>query len=313
MSTPSLASHTDGPRLPVDILLSTVAFSNMITQLIGNIILFILSISFLAECDFALFVCWNMIGSRVNRQWKRWIDNHPYLLNHVDFTITPSNMPIEYMFELIRKSGERLHSIRMEPRRRIWRTLSRLSIPLLTSVTIIGHLTNPREVASKLSGVKTLMTTCSCIWSNKEFPIPNPTPGTQLMSWLRGGIKDDIKQRFTCHNIHYDGNCSSCLSKHLIIKRCSSCPRDYCGTCMEFSFSPICCREYPGCLSDRCLQCSHYDIQGEKISCNYHSHRIIPPPSSYWGLPPTCSSSTSIVRFSVEPFDTPTHQISNSK
>jgi hypothetical protein len=187
-----------------------------------------------------LIVTLIIIVSGVNQGWKRCIGTHPFMLNHVDFTIAPSNIPDGVMIQLINKAGSRIRSIIISSYRvfQLASTFQQLSLPLLSSITIIGHIYYSRNESRYISQFSQLLpfssikltTTCSCIWMH-------PT------RW----VSDDLKQRFQCQGISIDGNCDSCHSRHVTMKTCSKCQQSYCIKCVvdKFQHCPSC--TFTGC------------------------------------------------------------------
>jgi hypothetical protein len=58
--------------------------------------------------------CYECVGSRVSKEWKRMINNHPYLLNNLDFSdpllIDTKLLTTEHICDIIKRSGKRLQS-----------------------------------------------------------------------------------------------------------------------------------------------------------------------------------------------------------
>jgi hypothetical protein len=211
------------------------------------------------------------------------------MLNHIDFTIAPSNIPTGVMIQLINKAGSRIRSIIISSYRafQLSSTFKQLSLPLLSSITIIGHIrescSNIAKISESvaLSSIK-LTTTCSCIWMvSRSYPINRQYRRPALSRPL----PDKVKQRFQCQGIAIDGNCGSCHSRHVTIKTCSKCQQSYCIKCVvdKFQHCPSCTFTGGSCRIDQCTKC-HATSNDHQYYSEYHSRHLVQSTmlSSYW-------------------------------
>jgi hypothetical protein len=199
--------------------------------------------------------------SRVNHLWKRWIDSHPLLLNHIDFTRVPTDMSSTLLIPIIKRASQRVHSMTT----RDWtyssvdplvKILAEQVTPLLTRINMMTHIKQPYLTMAMFREKKDvrIYTTCSCSFHAPLFLYNYVTQLTQLI----------------CNGISHGGHCSLCSSDGVIIKTCSTCPRTYCSRCMTSNFLP--CHMCGRCINDRCIQCTS-DIRstGKVVICGYHA------------------------------------------